>query len=115
MSLYTEHAASGLPNPTHFEGEVRFVQAQDQQLITTRSPRIVIECLPTRSILIKIHLHNIYSLFRTGAFLSIRKYEYDFITKVIIEFDGSFQSWLSSDELLMLNTLELLTSLDVRP
>ena len=23
-SLYTEHAASGLPNPTHLEGEVRF-------------------------------------------------------------------------------------------
>ena len=37
---YIEHAASGLPNPTprHLEGEVRFVQAQDQQ-ITTRSPR----------------------------------------------------------------------------
>ena len=30
-SPYTEHAAIGLPNPTRLEGEVRFVQAQDQQ------------------------------------------------------------------------------------
>ena len=29
-SPYTEHVASGLPNPTHFEGEVRFIQTQDQ-------------------------------------------------------------------------------------
>ena len=43
-SPYTEHAASWLPNPTHLEGEVRFDQAQDQQLVTTRSPRIVTEC-----------------------------------------------------------------------
>ena len=42
-SPYTEHAASGLPNPTHLEGEVRFDQAQDQQVVTTRSPRIVTE------------------------------------------------------------------------
>ena len=32
-SMYTEHAASGLPNPTRLEGEVRFIQAQDQQLL----------------------------------------------------------------------------------
>ena len=30
-SPYTEHAASGLPNPTRLEGGgVRFIQAQDQ-------------------------------------------------------------------------------------
>ena len=51
--LYTEHTASGLLNPTNLEGEVRFVQAQDQQVVTTRSPRIVTECLLTRSMLIK--------------------------------------------------------------
>ena len=50
-SPYTEHAASGLPNPTHLEEEVRFDQAQDQQVVTTRSPRIVTECLLTRSML----------------------------------------------------------------
>ena len=55
-SPYTEHAASGLPNPTHLEGEVRFDQAQDQQVVTTRSPRIVTECLLTRSMLIKIYV-----------------------------------------------------------
>ena len=51
-SLYIEDAASGLPNPTDLEGEVRFVQAQDQQVVTTRSPQIVVECLLTRSMLI---------------------------------------------------------------
>ena len=29
-SPYTEHATSGLPNPNHLEGEVRFIQDQDQ-------------------------------------------------------------------------------------
>ena len=38
-SPYTEHAASGLPNPTHLEGEVRFVQAQYKQVV----PHIVQE------------------------------------------------------------------------
>ena len=33
MCPYIEHAASGLPNPTRLEGEVRFVQAQDQQVL----------------------------------------------------------------------------------
>ena len=47
-SPYTEHAASGLPNPTHLEGQVRFDQAQDQQVVTTRSIRIVTECLLAR-------------------------------------------------------------------
>ena len=32
-SPYIEHAASGLPNPTRLEGDVRFVQAQDQQVL----------------------------------------------------------------------------------
>ena len=59
-SPYTEHAASGLPNPTSLEVEVRFVQAQDQQVVTTRSPRIVTECLLTRSMLIKIYVNVIY-------------------------------------------------------
>ena len=27
-SPYINHAARGLPNPTHLEGEVRFIQAQ---------------------------------------------------------------------------------------
>ena len=31
--IYTEHAASGLPNPTPLEGEVRFIQATDQQML----------------------------------------------------------------------------------
>ena len=56
LRTYTEHAASGLPNPTHLEGAVRFDQAQDQQVVTTRSPRIVTECLLIRSMLIKMYV-----------------------------------------------------------
>ena len=32
-SPYIEYAASGLLNPTRLEGEVRFIQAQDQQVL----------------------------------------------------------------------------------
>ena len=39
-SPYTELAASGLPNPTHLEGEVRFDQAQNQQVVTANSNRV---------------------------------------------------------------------------
>ena len=60
-SPYTEHAASGLPNPAHLEGKVRLYQAQDQQVVTARSPRIVTDCLLTRSMLIKIYVYAIYS------------------------------------------------------
>ena len=80
MSPYTEHAASGLPNPTHLEGEVRFDQAQDQQVVTTRSPRMITECLLTRSMLIKMYVYAIYRRFCIGTILSIRKHEYEFIT-----------------------------------
>ena len=75
-SPYTEQAASGLPNPTHLEGEVRF----DQQVVTTRSLRIVTECLLTLSMLIKMYVYTIYSRFRIGTILSIRKHGYEFIT-----------------------------------
>ena len=71
-------------------GDVRFVQAKDQQMVTTRSSGIVIECLLTRSMLIKMYLHAIYSRFPAVAILSIRKYEYDYITTVTIEFDYYF-------------------------
>ena len=33
-SPYIEYSASGLHGPTHLEGEVRFVQVQDQQVTT---------------------------------------------------------------------------------
>ena len=79
-SPYTKHAASGLPNPTHLEGEVRFDQAQDQQVVTIHSPRIVTECLLTRSMLIKMYVYAIYSRFRIRTILSIRKHGYEFIT-----------------------------------
>ena len=80
MSPYTLLAGSGLPNPTHSEGEVRFDQAQDQQVVTTRSPRIATECLLTRSMLIKMYVYAVYSRFRIGTILSIRKHGYEFIT-----------------------------------
>ena len=81
-SPYTKHAASGLPSPTHLEGEVRFDQAQDQQVFTTRNPRIVSECLHTRSMLIKMYVYAIYRRFRIGTILSIRKHGYEFITSL---------------------------------
>ena len=89
-SPYTELAASGLPNPTHLEGEVRSDQAQGQQVVTTRSPRIVTECLLTRSMMIKMYVYAIYSRFRIGTILSIRKHGHHYTTT--IEFDKSFQS-----------------------
>ena len=50
--------------------EVPFVQAQDQHF-TTRSQRVVTECLLTRSMLIKMYVHDINTRFRAGAILSI--------------------------------------------
>ena len=58
-SPYTEPAASGLPNPTPLAGVVRFVQAQDQQVVASRSPRIITECLLTRLVLITMYVHAI--------------------------------------------------------
>ena len=89
-SPYTEHAASGLSSPTHLEGEVRFGQDQDQQVVTTRSPRIVTECLLTRSMSITMYVYAICSRFRIGTILSIRKHEYEFITTPLLKFDESF-------------------------
>ena len=73
------YRAGELPNPTHLEGEVQFDQAQDQQVVTTRSPRIVTEFLLTRSMFIKMYVYACYSRFRIGTILSIRKHGYEFI------------------------------------
>ena len=80
----------------HLEEEVRFVQVQDQQ-VTTRSPRIVIKCLLTPSMLItmNVHVHDICSRFRTEAIKSFRLYEQHYTT-ITNKFDDSFQSLLSS-------------------
>ena len=56
--------------------------AQDQQVVTTRSPPIVTECLLTRSMLIKVYVYAIYSRFRIGIILSVRKHGYEFITSL---------------------------------
>ena len=89
--MSTENAASGLPNPTQLEGEVRFVQAQDQQAVTRHSPRIITECLLTRSMLIKMYVHAIYSRFCIETIPSNRKHAYEFNTTITIEFDESFR------------------------
>ena len=113
-SLYTEHAASGLPNSTHLEEEVGFDQAQDQQVVTTRSPRIVNECLLTRSMLFKMYVYAIYSRFRIGTILSIRKHGYEFITALSYRVWWVISVLAVSSVLLMINTLVLSTYLDVR-
>ena len=106
-----------LPNPTHLEGEVRFDQAQDQKVVTTRSPRIVTECLLTRSMLIKMYDYAIYSRYRIGTVLSIRKHGNEFITILSLSRPMSPFSLTCSCPplvLLMLTTLVLSTYLDVR-
>ena len=89
---YTEHAASGLPNPTPLEGEVWFVQTQNQQVVTTRSPRIITACLLTCSMLNKMYVHAIYRWFCIGTILSNRKHDYELITTITIKFDESIRS-----------------------
>ena len=91
-SPYTEHAASGLPNPTPLEGEVRFVEAQYQQVVTTRSPRIITECLLTRPMLIKMYVHAIYIRLYIETISANGKHEYEFITTITIKFEESFRS-----------------------
>ena len=66
--------------PYSLGGGVRFDQAQDQQVVTTRSLRIVTECLLTHSMLFKMYVYAIYWRFRIGTILSIRKQGYEFIT-----------------------------------
>ena len=85
MSPYTEHAASRLPNPTPLA-----VQAQDQQVVTTRSPKIITECLLTQ--MIKMYVHAIYSCFGIRNVVSNRRHEYEFITTITIKSDESFRS-----------------------
>ena len=88
--------ASGLQYPTHFDGEERFDQAQDQRVVTKRSPRIVTECSLTHSMLIEIYVHvhvyAIYSQFRIGTILSIRKNGYEFITTLSLSSSMSYFS-----------------------
>ena len=69
--------------PYSLGGEVRFDQAQDQQVVTTRSPRIVTECLLTFSMLIKMYIYAIYGRFRIGTILSIRKHGYKFTLSLL--------------------------------
>ena len=57
-SPYTEHAASGLPNPTPSELEIRFVQAQDQQVVltsVTMTPSLDVYFADMKSKLTKIY------------------------------------------------------------
>ena len=51
--------------------------ARGYKQVTTRSPRIVTEYLLTLSMLIRMYVHDIYSRFRAGAIVSVRKLEYD--------------------------------------
>ena len=59
--VFVHRACYERANPTHLKGKVRFDLAKDQQVVTTRSPQIVTECLFTYSILIKMYVYAIYS------------------------------------------------------
>ena len=93
--------------------------------VTTRSPRMVAECLLTRSMLVKMYYHfmsmymcnciysqsvscrRLLSIFSLSSSInvfvwhnsSIRKHEYESITTITIQFCESLQSKLSSSEL----------------
>ena len=56
---YTEYTASGLPNPTRLEGDMICPGTRPAGVSYTQS-KIVVECLLTRSMLIKIYIHDIY-------------------------------------------------------
>ena len=89
-SLYTEAAGRGLPNPTHLVGEVRRVLAQYQQVVTTRSSRIVTQCLLTRSMLYKMYIHAFYTQSRIWTIVVIYEEVYHYNTCIL--FDEFFQS-----------------------
>ena len=56
-SPYTVHVASGLPNPTYWEGEGGgTIYPGSTPSVTTLSPRMITECLLTRPMLIKIYI-----------------------------------------------------------
>ena len=60
-SPYTEQTASGLPNPTPVEGEVRFFQAQEQPSVTTHvrvGNRVFSHSLDVVS---KMHIYTLYT------------------------------------------------------
>ena len=78
-SPYIEHAASGLPNHTHLEGDKRFVQVQDMQgwivwsahlvfiSIYTKEPWHICFCFPlTRKVKILEINENANFIFRTS-------------------------------------------------
>ena len=78
-----------LSNPTPLEGEVRFVQPYPIGGGGTicpgskpRSPKIIVECLLTHSMLIKMYVHAFYSWFCIWTILSNRKHEYGSLTKI---------------------------------
>ena len=54
-----EHAASGLPNPTRLEGGGTIRPVSRPAGFTTSCPRMVTECLLTRSMLIKMYKFTI--------------------------------------------------------
>ena len=58
-------------------GRIRFVQAQDQQVVVTRSPRIITERLLTRL----LYVHAIYSRFCID-------------TTITMKFDESFRFYI---------------------
>ena len=89
FTVCTEQVRSPATQPYSLGGGGRFDQAQDQQ-VTTRSSQIVTECLLTRSMLSKMYVYAIYSRFRIGTILFIRKHGYEFRTLSLSSLMSSF-------------------------
>ena len=114
--LNTEHAASGLPNPTRLEGEIRFIQPQDQQVLShivqewQQSVYSLAGCLLkcitiSWYVHVNVHCKNVqsvnfiqtcivYLVFQIAYMFVFdsTKHEYEFITIITIGFGESFQS-----------------------
>ena len=74
MYNYLQQTASGLPNSTPVEGEVRFFQAQDQPSVTTHvcvGNRVFSHSLDVVS---NMYIHIIYSHFSPAVIFSPAQY-----------------------------------------
>ena len=86
QSRWGLHAASGLTNRTPLEGGGGTIYPGSRPAdVTTRSPRMVAECLHTRSMLIKMFYHH---LAEAGYWLLIRLLVTDSVYWLLIRFTG---------------------------
>ena len=94
-SPYIEQTASGLPNPTPVEEEVRFFQVQDQPIVTTQvrvCNRVFSHSLDVVS---KMYIHIIYSHFSSVQYqkrcLKLFTHFFFVVSSDVLNFHGHSQ------------------------